>query len=463
MIAQHARLARSLGDELGLPPVALDALGALLRALGRQGLARRREGEQIPLAARVIQLAEFVEVAHRDHGIDGAVRRPERARDPVRPGPGRYRPADAEKVFPGLDEVSSWEPVFDGEPALRVLSAADSTRRSQPSPARRPQVALHLGHSQAVATLAHDAAAFSTCPPESAPALPCRADRRIRAPGCVECHLGQAGAAHRRRVGTRPPRPAARGADAAPIPGAGTSSALVGQRRDVLSSGYPAGLAGAAIPPAARLLAAADGYQAMIEPRPHRPARSPARPPRNCMPTPAPGASIQCRGRGPRHRRPSSRAAGNVAGLTARRSRCSASPCAACRTSRSPPALSSRQSRRQPHRAHLHQDRGVEPGRSSAVRHAQRTPTPDGPLRRNLASLDPLNHLNVTVVGADTKHRECPATSFRSSSATRAALPRQGQRSHTPPTNLQRRPLSFGRHGATGNRRRPAASQAEGS
>ena len=52
-------------------------------------------------------------------------------------------------------------------------------------------------------------------------------------------------------------------------------ASLVGQQRERLDgSGYPAGLAGSAIPPAARLLAAADSYQAMLEPRPHRPARS---------------------------------------------------------------------------------------------------------------------------------------------------------------------------------------------
>jgi DNA-binding CsgD family transcriptional regulator len=47
------------------------------------------------------------------------------------------------------------------------------------------------------------------------------------------------------------------------------------QHRERLDgSGYPRGLAGAAISRAARILGAADAYQAMREPRPHRPARS---------------------------------------------------------------------------------------------------------------------------------------------------------------------------------------------
>jgi DNA-binding CsgD family transcriptional regulator len=40
-------------------------------------------------------------------------------------------------------------------------------------------------------------------------------------------------------------------------------------------SGYPRGLAGGAISRAGRLLGAADSYQAMREPRPHRPALDP--------------------------------------------------------------------------------------------------------------------------------------------------------------------------------------------
>ncbi len=48
------------------------------------------------------------------------------------------------------------------------------------------------------------------------------------------------------------------------------------QHRERLDgSGYPRGLAGNAISRPARIVGAADAYQAMREPRPHRPARSP--------------------------------------------------------------------------------------------------------------------------------------------------------------------------------------------
>src|SRR6202000_2634709 len=49
--------------------------------------------------------------------------------------------------------------------------------------------------------------------------------------------------------------------------------AIAVQHRERLDgSGYPRGLSGAAISRPARILAAADAYQAMLEPRPHRPA-----------------------------------------------------------------------------------------------------------------------------------------------------------------------------------------------
>ena len=55
-------------------------------------------------------------------------------------------------------------------------------------------------------------------------------------------------------------------------PGLGQLAALHHERID--GSGYPAGVSGDAIPLPARVLAAADVYHALREPRPHRPARS---------------------------------------------------------------------------------------------------------------------------------------------------------------------------------------------
>ena len=77
------------------------------------------------------------------------------------------------------------------------------------------------------------------------------------------------------------------GADpAAPLPDRADAAALTRARRDSrrspsssvngsMAAGIPEAVTAAAIPRPARLLAAADVYQAMLEPRPHRPARRP--------------------------------------------------------------------------------------------------------------------------------------------------------------------------------------------
>src|SRR5439155_3197657 len=54
----------------------------------------------------------------------------------------------------------------------------------------------------------------------------------------------------------------------------GALASLHHERLD--GSGYHRGLSASALSPAARILAAADVFHAMLEPRPHRPARSSA-------------------------------------------------------------------------------------------------------------------------------------------------------------------------------------------
>ena len=92
MIAHHAAIARTLGEQLELPDEVLDALAAAYERWDGRGWPGELEGEQVPLAARVAQLAEFVEVAHRVGGVDAATRaRPQAARRAVRPGAVRRR------------------------------------------------------------------------------------------------------------------------------------------------------------------------------------------------------------------------------------------------------------------------------------------------------------------------------------------------------------------------------------
>ncbi len=60
MIAHHAAIARSLGEQLGLPDDVLDALSGAYEQWDGHGWPGKLSGEKVPLPARVAQLAEFI-------------------------------------------------------------------------------------------------------------------------------------------------------------------------------------------------------------------------------------------------------------------------------------------------------------------------------------------------------------------------------------------------------------------
>lgn len=279
MIAEHARLAHSLGEELGLPDGALDALAGSYERWDGRGWPGEQRGDQIPIAARVVQLAEFAEVAHRNRGIEGAIEFADRgAGTQFDPNLVAILRADAEKVFHDLNEISSWEAVLGDEPALRLLSeteldaalAAIGRFVDLKSP-------FFLGHSEAVASLAADAAARLDMT-DTECALVRRAGfaagfGRLGVSNAIWDKPGPLGTAEWERVRLVPQlsqRMLRQSAILAPI------ARIVGQHRERLDgSGYPSGTTGEGISRAARVLGAADSYQAMLEPRPHRAPRTP--------------------------------------------------------------------------------------------------------------------------------------------------------------------------------------------
>jgi HD-GYP domain-containing protein (c-di-GMP phosphodiesterase class II) len=132
-----------------------------------------------------------------------------------------------------------------------------------------------LGHSRAVADLAAEAARVQGLPPDQIDT--------VRAAGLVH-DLGRLGisnalwdkrdpltAAEQERVRMKPyltDRMLTASTALAPL------AAVAGAHQERLDgSGYPRGLKRDALSPAAKILAAADVYEAMLEPRPHREAR----------------------------------------------------------------------------------------------------------------------------------------------------------------------------------------------
>src|SRR5689334_6357207 len=122
MIEHHAAIARMLGEQLGLADEVLDALGSAYELWDGRGWPGELKGEDVPLAARIAQVAEYVEVANRMGGPAAARRLAGERRG------GQFDPAvadvvagEAELLLAGLDEVSTWDAVVDAEPALAVV------------------------------------------------------------------------------------------------------------------------------------------------------------------------------------------------------------------------------------------------------------------------------------------------------------------------------------------------------
>ena len=68
MIESHAKLARRLGEEIGLPGAVTSSLEACYEWWDGKGYPGALAGEAIPFGSRAGQLAEYAEVAQRTNG-----------------------------------------------------------------------------------------------------------------------------------------------------------------------------------------------------------------------------------------------------------------------------------------------------------------------------------------------------------------------------------------------------------
>lgn len=277
---EHCLVTVVFAERIGLGPEVREPLMHLFERWDGRGGPNRLKGDEIALPARIVAFADVMAAFHRAGGADAAV---SVARD--RAG-AQFDPAlvgafcaHAREILGTLDGATSWDAVIEADPGLGapldasridvVLEAvADFTDIKSP---------YTLGHARGVAVLAEAAArGFGLPDPDivairraallqdagrmgvsnsiwdkPAPLSPAELER-------VRLH-----AYFVDRMLQRPPALAWLGA-------------LAAQHHERLDgSGYPRGLAGAALSPAARILGAADTYRALVEPRPHRPALMP--------------------------------------------------------------------------------------------------------------------------------------------------------------------------------------------
>jgi HD-GYP domain-containing protein (c-di-GMP phosphodiesterase class II) len=279
MITHHAAMTRALGEQLGLPVQVLDALNWAYETWDGRGWPGERKGADVPLAARLAQLAEFVEVAHRVGGVEAAKRLAhERASKQFDPELAELVRAEGEMILSGLDDVESWDAVIDAEPALAVVLSSERFDAALLAIANFVDLKspYSLGHSRAVADLAAAAGlqlgVFETEVRTLRRAGLVHDLGRLGVSNAIWDKRGPLGIGERERVRLHPyltERMLKQSAVLAPL------GAIAVQHRERLDgSGYPRGLKGFAISRPARILAVADAYQAMREPRPHRPERS---------------------------------------------------------------------------------------------------------------------------------------------------------------------------------------------
>jgi HD-GYP domain-containing protein (c-di-GMP phosphodiesterase class II) len=280
MIARHAETAASLARELGLPGAVQDAVGSSYEQWDGRGWPGRLRGDQVPVAARLAQLAEYAEVAHRVGGVaaaaDLARRRGGRQFDPALAGLLRSCP---EEILGGLESEPTWETVIAAEPALAVtlppgqldaalLGIASFVDLKSP---------YTLGHARGVAALAAAAGRQLGLSADDIATLRRSALvqdlGRLGVSNAIWDKRGPLGAGERERVHLHPYLTERMLRQSACLARYGAIAVQHHERLD--GSGYPRGLAGGAISRPARILGAADTYQALCEPRPHREARPP--------------------------------------------------------------------------------------------------------------------------------------------------------------------------------------------
>jgi HD-GYP domain-containing protein (c-di-GMP phosphodiesterase class II) len=275
MIAQHAALARALAVELGLPEGVQDAVGASYEQWDGRGWPGHRSGESVPIASRLAQLAEYAEVAHRVGGLAAAeLLARERGGSQFDPLLAKLLGQDAETLLGGLDDTPTWDAAIGAEPALGVTLRGPQLDAALLAVANFVDLKSpwRLGHARATAELAGAAAAGLSLAPDDVRAarragLVCGFGR-LGVSNSIWDKRGPLGSGERERVRLHPylaERMLRQSAWLGPL-----GTLAVQQRECLDGSGYPRGLSGAAISAAARVLGAADAYQAMRERRPYR-------------------------------------------------------------------------------------------------------------------------------------------------------------------------------------------------
>src|SRR5271169_5669031 len=271
----HCTLGSQFAEQVSLDEAVCAAIRQGYEQWDGKGYPSHLRGEEICLPARLVQLAGPVEVVARRRGVEAAVAVARRHRGTqFDPAVVDLFCAHVPELLDGLDRASDWDAVLDSEPPLsRRVAGADLDGVLEAMADLVDMKSPYLaGHSRGVANLAGEAARVSGRPADAVSTLR-RAGLihdlgRLGVSNAIWDKPGPLTQAESERVRLHPyltDRMLAR------VSVLGPSREIAARHHERLDgSGYPRGLTAATLTPSDRLLAAADAYHAMTEPRPHR-------------------------------------------------------------------------------------------------------------------------------------------------------------------------------------------------
>ena len=281
-LATHTSLGAQFTERLGMDPLLTLAVSQAYEQWDGKGQPEGLRGEQICLPSRIVSVASQLEVVHRRHGIDAVVSVGRKHRGAsFDPSVVDVICAHAPELFAGLDEAGTWDALVAAEPgAGRWVRGAELDEVllaiGDVVDLKTPYLA---GHSRGVANLAAAAAEVVGLPAEDV--------TDVRRAGYIH-DLGRMGVSNAvwdkpaalsetefERVRLHPYLTDRMLARVAVLSKPREIAARHHERLD--GSGYPRGLTATSLTMPDRLLAVADAYHAMTEPRPHRPAYHPDR------------------------------------------------------------------------------------------------------------------------------------------------------------------------------------------
>jgi HD-GYP domain-containing protein (c-di-GMP phosphodiesterase class II) len=276
----HCDVAQVLGARMGLTDPVREALGHLYERWDGKGMPGELRAGQIPVAVRIMHVAQDADMARQHGGADLAGRVVSgRAGTGLDPEPAAAFLDLGEKAFSGLDGPSVWDEAMLGEPGPQPVIGEEQVDACLSAVADFADLksTWTIGHSRGVADLAELAGTVTGLPAADVTLLRRAAlvhdIGRVAVPVRVWAKAGPLTRDEQERVRLHAYHSERVLDAAASLRSLARLAGSHGERCD--GSGYHRGSRQADLPLTAWILAAADAYHAMVEPRPHRPALSP--------------------------------------------------------------------------------------------------------------------------------------------------------------------------------------------